>query len=51
MWVLITAPCREDMIGVVVANPRPIRWGGLENKSDEQLEFQRDALEELGKAI
>ena len=36
---------------VVVLNPTPIRWGGDENKTDEQLRFQADRLEHLGKAI
>ena len=36
---------------VVVLNPTPIRWGGDENKTDDQLRFQADRLERLGKAL
>ena len=36
---------------VVTLNPTPIRWGGDENKSDEQLRFQATALERLGSAV
>jgi len=37
--------------GIVVTNPTPIRWGGPENKTDEQLAVQGEALEVLGKAL
>lgn len=33
---------------IVVTNPSPIRWGGDENKSDQQLITQAKALDELG---
>lgn len=33
---------------IVVTNPSPIRWGGLENKTDAQLECQAKALNTLG---
>lgn len=33
---------------IVVTNPSPIRWGGDEDKSDEQLKRQAAALDELG---
>jgi inosose dehydratase len=36
---------------IVVTNPNPINWGTEENKTDEQLEVQRDALNDLGQAI
>jgi len=33
---------------IVVTNPSPIRWGGPEDKSDEQLELQAQSLDRLG---
>jgi inosose dehydratase len=33
---------------IIVTNPSPIRWGGPENKSDEQLRFQAKSLDRLG---
>lgn len=36
---------------VVVVNPDPIRWGGTENKTDEQLRVQAAALERLGRQL
>ena len=35
-------------VKIVVTNPSPIRWGGDENKTDEQLRLQARALNELG---
>lgn len=35
----------------VVTNPSPIRWGGPENKTDEQLLTQAEALNTLGKEL
>ena len=36
---------------IVVTNPNPINWGNAENKTDGQLEVQRDALNDLGQAL
>jgi inosose dehydratase len=36
---------------IIVTNPNPIRWGGPENKSDQQLRTQAAALNELGKQL
>jgi inosose dehydratase len=36
---------------IIVTNPNPIRWGGPENKSDDQLRTQVAALERLGKEL
>lgn len=36
---------------ILVTNPSPIRWGGPENKTDEQLITQGVALQALGKAL
>jgi inosose dehydratase len=33
---------------IIVTNPSPIRWGGPENKSDEQLRTQAAAMNKLG---
>jgi inosose dehydratase len=33
---------------ILVTNPSPIRWGGPENKTDEQLKVQAAALDKLG---
>lgn len=38
-------------IKILVTNPTPIRWGGDENKSDEQLKTQAIALNLLGKKL
>lgn len=52
-WVMAIVRKAKKRMGtnVVVTNPSPIQWGSPENKNDEQLEIQRDALEELGKGI
>lgn len=36
---------------IIVTNPSPIRWGGPENKTDEQLKFQAEALQGLGRSL
>jgi inosose dehydratase len=36
---------------IIVTNPNPIKWGGAENKTDEQLRIQASAMERLGKAL
>lgn len=36
-------------VEIYVVNPEPIRWGGQDNKSDSQLELQRQNLEKFGK--
>jgi inosose dehydratase len=33
---------------IIVTNPSPIRWGGPENKDDDQLRTQASAIEKLG---
>lgn len=35
-------------VQIVVTNPDPIRWGGKEDKNDEQLKIQAKALDQLG---
>lgn len=39
---------REVGTRIIVTNPSPIRWGGPENKTDEQLRTQAAALDKLG---
>jgi len=36
---------------IIVTNPSPIRWGGPENKNDEQIKFQAESLNTLGEAL
>jgi inosose dehydratase len=36
---------------IIVTNPNPLRWGGPENKSDDHLRTQADALNRLGKEL
>ena len=36
---------------IIVTNPNPIRWGGPENKNDEQLRTQSAALNRLGREL
>jgi len=36
---------------ILVTNPSPLRWGGPENKTDEQLQVQATALSKLGAGL
>ncbi len=36
---------------IIVTNPSPIRWGGPENKNDDQIKLQGDSLTTLGEAL
>ncbi len=36
---------------IIVTNPSPLRWGGPENKTDEQLKVQAAALDKLGAGV
>ena len=38
-------------VEIVVTNPSPIRWGGSEDKSDEQLRLQARSLDRLGQEL
>ncbi len=44
----IATRAREIGTRIIVTNPTPIAWGGVENKSDSQLETQAAALNRLG---
>ena len=52
-WVMAIVRQAKKRMGtqIVVTNPSPIQWGGSQNKNDDQLSVQRDALENLGRAI
>lgn len=36
---------------IFVTNPNPIRWGGVENKDDQQLRTQAEALNRIGREL
>jgi inosose dehydratase len=38
-------------VQIIVTNPSPIRWGGDEDKTDDQLKVQADALDQLGSQL
>ncbi len=44
---------RAKTIGttIIVTNPSPIRWGGPENKTDDELKVQAGSLERLGRQL
>ncbi|MDB4507827.1 sugar phosphate isomerase/epimerase [bacterium] len=44
----IAKEAKAQRTKIIVTNPTPIRWGGLEDKSDAQLKVQSTALNELG---
>jgi inosose dehydratase len=47
--VLSIAKAAKAMgVEIVVTNPSPIQWGGPQNKNDEQLKVQAQALDQLG---
>jgi inosose dehydratase len=51
--VLAIAEKAKAVMGtrIIVTNPSPIRWGGPENKNDEQLTVQAAAMEKLGRQL
>ena len=46
--IAIAEGARKLGTSIIVTNPSPIRWGGEENKSDQQLRFQAKSLDQLG---
>ncbi|QDU99195.1 sugar phosphate isomerase/epimerase family protein [Lignipirellula cremea] len=38
-------------VKIIVTNPSPVRWGGAENKTDEQLRLQARSLDQLGREL
>ena len=47
----IAERCKLLGTHIVVTNPSPIRWGGSEDKTDEQLRIQAAALDKLGESL
>ncbi len=47
----IAEEAKKIGIEILVTNPSPIKWGGPENKSDEQIKAQAIALNLLGKEL
>jgi inosose dehydratase len=47
----IAAEAKKLGTKIIVTNPTPIRWGGPENKNDQQLITQANALDLLGHEI
>lgn len=47
----IAARARDLGTTIIVTNPSPIRWGGSEDKTDQQLRQQAKALDRLGESL
>jgi len=47
----IAAKAKTAGTTIIVTNPSPIRWGGPENKTDDQLKAQAGSLERLGRQL
>lgn len=47
----IAREAKKRGIEILVTNPTPLKWGGAENKTDEQLKAQAIALNLLGKEL
>jgi inosose dehydratase len=47
---VLAAAAKAKTIGtrIIVTNPSPLRWGGQQDKTDEQLKTQAQALNKLG---
>jgi inosose dehydratase len=50
---VLAAATKAKTVGtrIIVTNPSPLRWGGPENKTDEQLKVQAAALDKLGAGL
>ncbi len=50
---VLAAAAKAKVAGtrIIVTNPSPLRWGGAENKTDEQLQVQAAALDKLGAGL
>lgn len=44
----IAKTARKMGVQIIVTNPTPIKWGGMEDKNDKQLRFQAKSLDLLG---
>jgi inosose dehydratase len=49
--IAIAGKAKSAGTTIVVTNPSPIRWGGPESKTDDQLRVQAAALEKLGRQL
>ena len=47
----IARKAKEIGTEIIVTNPSPIRWGGPENKTDEQLKVQAQSLQDLARKL
>lgn len=47
----IAAEARKSGMEILVTNPTPLSWNGIENKSDQQLLAQATALDQLGEQL
>lgn len=47
----IAKEAKKIGVEILVTNPTPVKWGGPENKTDEQLKAQAIALNLLGKEL
>jgi inosose dehydratase len=45
------AKAKAAGVRIIVTNPSPIRWGGPQDKTDEQLKTQAAAMNKLGAAL
>lgn len=50
---IVAAARRSKSVGagVIACNPDPVRWGGLENKTDEELRTQSKAIQIAGEEV
>lgn len=49
--LVLAKEAKKIGVEILVTNPTPIKWGGPENKTDEQLIAQASALNLLGKEL
>jgi inosose dehydratase len=47
----IATRARDLGTTIIVTNPSPIRWGGNEDKTDQQLRHQAESLNRLGESL
>lgn len=47
----IAEAARKLGVEIIVTNPSPIRWGGSEDKTDDQLRLQAKSLDRLGQKL
>lgn len=49
--LIIAEKAKDAGTRIIVTNPNPIRWGGPEDKSDDQLKIQAEAMNRLGQKL